>query len=81
MTGDMYAAPMLTACAYLVNGEMLDLGVVIEASLKRLQAEGYSGRALIDALITDDWGAPPRFVEIVGKGADGKRISLRIPYD
>ncbi len=72
---------MLNGCAYLVNGDVLDLGDVCEATLKRLQAEGYAGRALIHELITDDWGAPPRFVEIVGKGASGDSISLRIAYD
>lgn len=72
---------MLSACAYLVNGDMLDVGVYSHSSLRRLQSEGYSGRELIHALITDDWGAPPRFVKLTGRGEDDRRIEIVIPYE
>jgi len=71
----------LSACAYLVNGDMLDVGVYNQASLHKLQSEGYSGRHLIHALITDDWGAPPRFVKFTGKDDNGVPVEIVIPYD
>lgn len=67
---------MFQVSAHLVDGSLLDMGSVPAASLRRLQAEGYEGRALIHALITDDWGAPPRFIELTRLGE-----RIRIPYD
>ena len=67
---------MFTVRAHLVDGSLLDMGSVSAAQLHRLQAEGYEGRALIHALLTDDWGAPPRFVELTRLG---ERVV--IPYD
>lgn len=43
--------------------------------LSELKEQGYEGKGLIDRLITDDWGAPPVFVEI-----KGSEINLQIPY-
>jgi hypothetical protein len=74
-------ARMITACAYLVNGEMLDAGVVSETKLAQLQAEGYVGRELVDALISDDWGAPPRFVKLSGSDSAGRHVDLTIHCD
>ncbi len=50
------------------------------ADLRRLRGEGYEGRRLIHALLTDDWGPPPRFVDISGE-VDGRAVAERIPYD
>jgi len=44
--------------------------------LSELKEQGYEGKGLIDSLITDDWGAPPVFVEI-----KGSEINLQIPYN
>jgi hypothetical protein len=38
-----------------------------------LTALGYTGRRMIEALFGDDWGAPPRFAEVVD--SDGKIIA------
>ena len=43
--------------------------------LRSLQKQGLEGRELIDKLISDDWGPPPRFVTIHGPDVD-----LTIPY-
>ena len=43
--------------------------------LSELKEQGYEGKDLINRLITDDWGAPPVFVQIKGSGID-----LQIPY-
>ena len=32
--------------------------------LRQLQSQGLEGRDLVDALITDDWGTPPKWVMI-----------------
>ncbi len=32
--------------------------------LKQLQSQGLEGRKLVDALLTDDWGPPPKWVTI-----------------
>lgn len=73
--------PMLEACAYLVDGSMLDMGAVSAAKLRRLEAEGYEGRELINELLTDDWGAPPRFIELIGKDAVGQPLRHVIHYE
>jgi hypothetical protein len=49
--------------------------------LTELQNQGHEGRALINALISDDWGAPPLCVQIKGKGLNGSEIDLQITYD
>ena len=49
--------------------------------LKKLRDEGYKGRHLIDTLITDDWGAPPVYVEITGKTKEGKTVTEKLIYD
>ena len=41
-----------------------------------LAAQGYEGKALIHALLTDDWGAPPLRVRIL---EDGRQVAA-IPY-
>jgi hypothetical protein len=43
---------------------------------KSLAAQGYEGKVLIHALLTDDWGAPPFRVRIL---EDGRQIAA-IPY-
>ncbi len=49
--------------------------------LTELQNQGYEGRELINALISDDWGAPPLSVQIKGKGPDGSEVDLQVPYN
>ncbi len=48
--------------------------------LRSLQSQGFTGKQLIHHLITDDWGAPPTVVEILGKDSDDKSFEIRIPY-
>lgn len=48
--------------------------------LYALQAQGLRGKQLIHELLSDDWGPPPRVVEIHGTLLDGKQIDIRIPY-
>jgi len=43
--------------------------------LSELKEQGYEGKDLVNRLITDDWGAPPVFVQI-----KGSEIDLQIPY-
>lgn len=47
--------------------------------LRTLQAEGLDGKELIHALVSDDWGAPPRSVQIHGQDAGGHSFSVEIP--
>lgn len=72
---------MLNVSAYLVDGSMLDMGTVPRARLARLQREGYAGRELVNALITDDWGAPPRYVELTGADVAGNPLRVILHYD
>ena len=51
------------------------------SKLTELQNQGYEGRELINALITDDWGAPPLSVQIKGKRPDESEVDLQIPYN
>jgi hypothetical protein len=56
-------------------------GPEILKELKSLQLEGYSGRQLIDNLISDDWGAPPIVVTISGTAENGNKVVHTIPYE
>ena len=47
----------------------------IVSRLNRLRNDGYQGRALVDALITDDWGPPPSHVRLSGKLDDGTIVN------
>jgi hypothetical protein len=44
---------------------------------KSLAAQGYEGKTLIHALLTDDWGAPPLRVRILENGEEVARIPYR----
>ena len=58
------------------SGDAYEESAAFMRKLKELQSQGLEGRALIEALITDDWGPPPKHVTIV----DGD-FELTIPYD
>lgn len=48
--------------------------------LDTLRNQGYEGKELVHELITDDWGAPPVYVDITGTTSKGTIINVRIPY-
>lgn len=52
----------------LVNGSAMDF-------------EYESGRHAIQELLTDDWGPPPTCLVIEARTADGRLVSISIPYD
>ena len=57
---------MVSVKVYFVDGSVLPIeedGSFL-VKLKKLQAQGFEGRELVDRLISDDWGAPPKFVLI-----------------
>lgn len=43
--------------------------------------EFTTGKELIEELISDDWGAPPRFLVIESSTGDGKQVRIAIPFD
>ena len=47
---------------------------------QELKCQGYEGKALVHELLTDDWGAPPLFVNLSGKLEDGTDIDETISY-
>jgi hypothetical protein len=51
----------------LVDGGYLEYSedVSLLSRLADLEASGYSGKALVYKLITDDWGSPPLSVQIM----------------
>lgn len=69
--------------AQLVDGSVLEYeaDANLLMALKRLRSEGYEGKHLVHKLLTDDWGPPPRYVEIREHGPDGKSTNTRIPYE
>jgi len=71
-----------TVKAHLADGGLQELtfGPELLQQLESLQKQGYTGKQLIDRLITDDWGPPPVFVEISGTTSDGRIVDVRIPY-
>lgn len=78
--GALMATPKVTA--HLVNGCLLDFDVDPDflERLRTLETQGLAGRSLIHALLTDDWGAPPVFLRIVGAGSNGY-VDITIPYE
>lgn len=73
----------ITVSIRLINGGFHEFtkGPEILQKFKSLQLEGYSGRPLIDNLITDDWGAPPVVVTISGTDENGNKVVHTIPYE
>ena len=39
-----------------------------------------TGKQFINELISDDWGAPPRFLSIDASTSDGVKVRITIPY-
>lgn len=48
----------------------------ILSELEELEQNGYSGKQLLDRLITDDWGVPPQGVVFTFNG-NKKEISYK----
>ena len=48
--------------------------------MEELKRSGLKGKALIHALIADDWGPPPIGVRIRGTLEDGSTVNEWIPY-
>lgn len=73
---------MIKVSANLVNGSLFESNH--DSSLydeyKRLVKQGYSGKALVHELLTDDWGPPPQSVVLKGKDKEGNSIREVIPY-
>jgi hypothetical protein len=49
--------------------------------LAELRRIGYTGKALVHELLTDDWGCPPACIRIVGVKDDGTVIDETLSYD
>ena len=45
-----------------------------------LAADNMTGKALLDHVVTDDWGAPPSYVIVTTVSDGGMPTSLSIPY-
>lgn len=52
----------------------------ILAKHDRLVHDGLRGKALVHALLHDDWGPPPVRITLSCPGVDGKLIEIAIPY-
>ena len=68
----------LSGTARLVNGSLLPLGDVDEATSRRLQGDGMAGIRLVYALFTDDIRPPPREVVLEGKDPIGQQVRIVI---
>lgn len=69
---------MVTVKIWFENGDFSE-HAEDEAFLRRyeeLRAEGLAGKALVHALVSDDWGAPPRTVQLWR----GDVLVASIPY-
>ncbi|MDF2094384.1 hypothetical protein P2G67_00170 [Fodinicurvata sp. CAU 1616] len=67
---------------YLVDGSLSKWheGPDILRQLESLQSRGFSGKELVHALFTDDWGTPPVSVCISGTKPSGAAGQVTIPY-
>lgn len=90
-----YTRPIYSVCDNQPPANMSRLQVVIShvdgsrsewheppsllGRMRSLQRDGYTGKRLIDRLLTDDWGPPPSVVRITGR-VDGVTINEVIQY-
>ena len=74
---------MVKVKIYFVNNEFhfYDEDPEIIQELKELQHLGYKGKELINKLFTDDWGAPPKFVKIIGNDSKGNPVKIQLNYE
>jgi hypothetical protein len=74
---------MIQVSISLVDGGLQEFeeGDSFVERLNELKTQGYEGKSLFHELITDDWGAPPVYVQISGKTSQGTEINERIPYN
>lgn len=73
----------ITALIRFVDGSAID-HFVDDADLARLVAleqEGLTGKALIHAWPSDDWGAPPTDLTIHGVTPSGQHVNGTLFYD
>ena len=73
---------MIQVQIHLVNGGLQEFSEhpSIINRLIDLRNDGLSGKQLVDALISDDWGAPPSSVSLTGTLEDGTRVEEHISY-
>jgi hypothetical protein len=73
---------MLRVAVSLVDGGLLDQTVPdsFYTELVALRASGLEGKALVHALLSDDWGAPPKFVTLSGTLSNGTAVKESIAY-
>lgn len=74
---------MMKVSCRLADGSQLDWVAKPDVlqRLRQLQASGCAGKALVDRLLTDDWGPPPVTVTISGQDEEGKRVNVVLDYD
>ena len=73
---------MIKITVYYVDGsksEWNEPSSIIQ-KLYSLEQSGLSGKSLINSLITDDWGCPPKFVKIEGI-YESKEFKKAISYE
>jgi hypothetical protein len=72
----------IRVAVHLVDGGLLEFaeGMEFLRELDSLQSQRLAGKELIHELLTDDWAAPPRVVEISGTAPDGTDFNVLIPY-
>lgn len=71
---------MVLAKIYLVDGGYMELDLPDStlATIARMRHEEHNEREIIQRVITDDWGAPPKYVDFVpSSGAATIRLSYR----
>lgn len=74
---------MIQVSIKLVDGGLQELTEDDEfiSQLETLKNQGYEGKELIHQLITDDWAAPPVYIDINGTTSNGSVVNIRIPYN
>lgn len=63
-----------SASDYTINGHQL-------GRLDELEKSGLTGKALINAWITDDWGPPPIDISIKGVTSRWQQVNRTLYYD
>lgn len=71
------------ATVYTIAGSLQEIRMLPHEfdRLQKLQRQGLTGKELIHEVLTDDWGAPPRYVDFSGYDSNGNKVSVRVEYE
>lgn len=73
---------MVRAEAHLRDGGLAEFNLPDSSiqKVERLRQDEYSEREIIHQLLTDDWAAPPLYVELIQHAGTPQAVRIRLRY-